>query len=151
MNKPRIYLDNCCYNRPFDDQRFLSIYQETQAKLMIQDLVKSNMFTLVWSFILDFENSANPDEDIKEEIFAWKNVSSIMIYSEKEILAFAKELTLSGFIKKDALHIASAYKAKADFFVTVDKGIIRKANLVNSIKILSPIDFINYLEEKNED
>jgi len=151
MNKPRIYLDNCCYNRPFDDQSFLSIYQETQAKLMIQDLVKSNMFTLVWSFILDFENSANPDDNIKEEIFAWKIVSSVMIYSEKGILAYAKELTLSGFGKKDALHIASAHKAKTDFFITVDKGIIRKANLVNSIKILSPIDFINYLEEKNED
>ncbi len=85
MNKPRIYLDNCCYNRPFDDQRVLSIYQETQAKLMIQDLVKNNMFTLVWSFILDFENSVNPDEDIKGEIFAWKSVSSVMIYSGKEI------------------------------------------------------------------
>ncbi len=151
MNKPRIYLDNCCYNRPFDDQSFLSIYQETQAKLMIQDLVESNMFTLIWSFILDFENSANPDENIKEEIFAWKNVSSVMIYSEKEILTYAKELTLSGFGKKDALHIASAYKAKTDFFITVDKGIIRKETLVNSIKILSPIDFINYLEGKNED
>ncbi len=118
---------------------------------MIQDLVKNNMFTLAWSFILNFENSVNPDEDIKGEIFAWKSVSSVMIYSGKEILANAKELTLSGFGKKDALHIASAHKAKTDFFITVDKGIIRKANLVNSIKVLSPIGFINYLEEKNEE
>ncbi len=70
MNKLRIYIDNCCFNRPFDDQRYLSIFQETQAKLMIQELVKSNMFTLIWLFILDFENSANPDENVKEEIFA---------------------------------------------------------------------------------
>jgi predicted nucleic acid-binding protein len=151
MNKLRIYLDNCCFNRPFDDQRFLSIFQETQAKLMIQDLVKSNMFTLIWSFILDFENSANPDENVKEEIFAWKTCSSVMIYSEKEILTHAKELTLSGLGKKDALHIACAHKAKTDFFITVDKGIIRNANLVNNIKILSPINFINYLEENIED
>ncbi|MGR3292645.1 MAG: PIN domain protein [Candidatus Scalindua sp.] len=151
MNKLRIYLDNCCFNRPFDDQRFLSIFHETQAKLIIQDLVKNDMFTLIWSFIIDFENSANPDANVKDEIFAWKTVSSVMIYSETEILTYAKELTRSGFGKKDALHIACAHKAKADFFITVDKGIIRKANLVNSIKILSPMDFITYLEEKNED
>ncbi len=43
MDKLRIYLDNCCFNRPFDDQRFLSIFQETQTKLMIQDLVKMSL------------------------------------------------------------------------------------------------------------
>ena len=29
----KIYLDNCCYNRPYDDQSYLSISLETQAKM----------------------------------------------------------------------------------------------------------------------
>ncbi len=29
----RVYLDNCCYNRPFDDQRILTTALETFAKL----------------------------------------------------------------------------------------------------------------------
>jgi len=37
--KYRIYLDNCCFNRPYDDQKQLRIYLETQAKLHIQSLV----------------------------------------------------------------------------------------------------------------
>lgn len=28
----RIYLDNCCYNRPYDDQSHILIYLETQRK-----------------------------------------------------------------------------------------------------------------------
>lgn len=116
---------------------------------MIQDFIKDNMLSLIWSFILDFENGANPDENVKEDIFTWRAGSSTMVHFEKEILTFAENLTLSGFGKKDALHIACACKAKADFFITVDKGIIRKANLSKNIKIVSPVDFINYLEEKN--
>lgn len=27
----RIYLDNCCYNRPYDDQSYLNVSLETQA------------------------------------------------------------------------------------------------------------------------
>ena len=47
----RIYLDNCSYNRPYDDQSQMRIYLETQVKRHIQDMITS--------FILDFENSNN--------------------------------------------------------------------------------------------
>lgn len=32
-----IYLDNCCYNRPYDNQSYVSIFIESQAKLFIQE------------------------------------------------------------------------------------------------------------------
>ena len=32
----RIYLDNCCFNRPYDDQSYLIVHLETEAKLFIQ-------------------------------------------------------------------------------------------------------------------
>ena len=34
--KLRVYLDNCCFNRPFDNQLQPRIRFETQAKLHIQ-------------------------------------------------------------------------------------------------------------------
>ena len=37
----RVYLDNCCYNRPYDDQTSTTISLETQAKLKIQELIKN--------------------------------------------------------------------------------------------------------------
>lgn len=36
----RIYLDNCCYNRPYDDQENINVFLETQCKLYIQNLIK---------------------------------------------------------------------------------------------------------------
>ena len=37
--KMRIYLDNCCFNRPFDNQTDIKIRLETEAKLYIQQLI----------------------------------------------------------------------------------------------------------------
>ena len=38
-----VYMDLCCFNRPFDDQSQPRIYLETEAKLFIQR--KINPFT----------------------------------------------------------------------------------------------------------
>lgn len=35
----RIYMDNCCFNRPFDGQIQVRIRLETEAKLRIQERV----------------------------------------------------------------------------------------------------------------
>ncbi len=37
----RIYLDNCCYNRPYDDLSQLTVSLEAQAKLFIQTRSKT--------------------------------------------------------------------------------------------------------------
>ena len=74
MNKTRISLDNCCYNRPYDDQSFKAISLEAEAKLHIQDNIRNGKIELAWSFMLDFENSANSYEERKESIeFGRKN------------------------------------------------------------------------------
>ena len=44
-----VYLDNCCYNRPYDDQSQLRISLETQAKLQIQSMIRSKEIELASS------------------------------------------------------------------------------------------------------
>ena len=56
----RIYLDNCCYNRPYDDQTQLRISLETQAKLYTQNLIRTGMLELVSSYVLRYEIALNP-------------------------------------------------------------------------------------------
>lgn len=51
----RVHLDNCCYNRPFDDQQ-LRIRLEAEAKLGLQEMVLEEKVELAWSYILDFED-----------------------------------------------------------------------------------------------
>jgi hypothetical protein len=50
----RIYMDNCCFNRPFDSQSQVRIRLETEAKLRIQERIAMGEIELVWSYILDF-------------------------------------------------------------------------------------------------
>ena len=50
-----LYLDNCCYNRPFDDQSQLQISLETQAKLFVQQEILSGKYELLIDFIIEME------------------------------------------------------------------------------------------------
>jgi predicted nucleic acid-binding protein len=112
----RIYLDNCCYNRPFDDQRQIRVFLETQAKLHIQKQIKDEKIELAISFISRYENSENPDT--------------------------ANSISIAGFIKmKDATHLACAIKAKCDYFLTTDDILIKKYN-EKEIIVCNPITFL---------
>ena len=64
----KIYLDNCCFNRPFDDQSSLIVHFETEAKLYVQELILKGKLLLCWSFVLDYENAANPFEEVRNII-----------------------------------------------------------------------------------
>jgi len=44
-----VYLDNCVFNRPFDDQSQLLISLQTQAKLEIQERIRNGSLELAWS------------------------------------------------------------------------------------------------------
>ena len=69
----RVYLDNCCYNRPFDDQTQPAIRLETEAKMLVQALMRSGAIEYVWSFELRMESSRNPDNQRKRAVAAWAN------------------------------------------------------------------------------
>jgi hypothetical protein len=43
----RVYLDNCCYNRPFDEQEQMSVRLEAAAKLHIQAAIRAGVYDLV--------------------------------------------------------------------------------------------------------
>jgi hypothetical protein len=40
----RIYLDICCFNRPFDDQTQLLVRLQTEAKLAVQDAIRTGIY-----------------------------------------------------------------------------------------------------------
>ncbi len=63
----RIYLDVCCYNRPFDDQTQEKIHLETEAVLIILSNISLKNWELVGSDIIDFEISKIPDLERKKK------------------------------------------------------------------------------------
>ena len=147
MSKFKIYLDNCCFNRPFDDQSQIRIHIETEAKLHIQREITKGNLQLVWSYILDYENSANPFEFRKTSISEWKKKAFAFVEESDSVLKQAKTIKNYGLKAKDALHITCAIEAECDYFITTDDGIINKGAVVKQIEILSPVDMITIIEE----
>jgi predicted nucleic acid-binding protein len=139
--KQRIYLDNCCFNRPYDDQTQMKIWLETQAKLHIQSLVYENELALVWSFILRFENSRNIFSNKRKAIAQWENLSSSVIEKSEEIRNIAGKIMESGIKAADAAHVACAIVGNCNFFITVDKQLLKYQD--ERIIICNPIEFIN--------
>jgi len=142
--KYRIYLDNCCFNRPYDDQTQLKIFLETQAKLHVQSLVYEKKIELVWSFILTFENSQNIFSAKKTAISQWESISSSFVEKSEEIRLIAKEIMTTGIKAADAAHVACAIAGNCNYFITVDKRLLKYVD--NRIIICNPIEFINHVE-----
>lgn len=144
----RIYLDMCCYNRPYDDQSQLKISMETQSKLYIQTLIKDGKLNLVTSYMLRYECSNNPFEMRRNAIFDFidKNTSAYIGIERQTIIeAKAAEIMNTGVKYKDACHVASAIYAECEYFISTDKRLLKYKS--NEIKMVTPIEFVTETEE----
>jgi predicted nucleic acid-binding protein len=139
LAKSRLYLDNCCFNRPYDDQTNLNIHLEAEAKLFIQNEILEKNYELAWSFMMDYEISANPFYDRQLAFMKWKNIAVLDIDPTERILIRAREIMQKNIKQKDAIHIACAIKAECDYFLTTDRKILNKN--IQEIKIINPLDF----------
>lgn len=146
----RVYLDNCVFNRPFDDQTSISIKLESDAKLYIQEEIYKGKLELVWSFILEYENNQSPYQEKKETILKWKKLSKLFVEPSEGVKDLALQYEIDGIKSKDALHLACAIFAQADFLITTDHKFKSKAKEIKHLQVVSPIDFImGYQGEKN--
>ena len=149
MKKPKVYLDVCCFNRPYDDQTQPRIQFESAAKLMIQSLIVDGHINFVWSYVLEFENAKNPFPEKRDAILAFKRFASEIISPDPKIEDSAKEWQRKGLKTYDSLHVACAIFAGCDTFLTVDDRVLNKA--CKEIRIDDPVIFINqWLKEGRE-
>ena len=139
-----VYLDNCSFNRPFDDQTQLRISLESQAKLFIQQEILSGRFTLAWSYVLEYENNRNPFEVRWDSVLGWKELAVTHIKECEDIILLGESLMQRGVKLYDALHVACACIGGCDRLITVDKGLLNKP--INEIIVQNPIDFVRELE-----
>ena len=146
-NPLNIYLDMCCYNRPYDDQSQLKITMETQSKLYIQDLIKKKELNLVSSYMLRYECNHNPFEMRRNTIFHFIDkytFAYVGIEHQPQIESMAAEIMKTGIKFKDACHVASALYAQCNYFISTDIRLLKYQN--PKIKMVNPIEFIIEME-----
>ncbi len=141
----RLYLDMCVYNRPFDDQSQPRIMLETQIFIMLLSMISEDRFDLINSFALKYENSKNPNIENMLKISDLLEYSKDYIPCDESILDRSLEFEKYGLMGMDAVHIACAEKAKANFFVTCDDNLIKKLRRIDTIGIVyyNVIDFVS--------
>jgi predicted nucleic acid-binding protein len=140
----RLYLDNCSFNRPYDDQNLLKNYLEAEAKTFIQREILQGTFELAWSYMMDYEISFNPFLDRKSQILKWKEKAKVDIDESEKIITMANNIMRKNIKSKDALHLACAVEAKCKYFITTDGKILNK--FIDNIIIVDPLNFVRMLE-----
>jgi hypothetical protein len=148
FGKLTIYLDNCCLNRPYNDQAAPRVRLEAEAIELILNAVAGKRISLLWSAIMDAENEQNPFEERRAGIRRWRDAAVAIIQDSPDLRAQARALALGGFKPLDALHVASAAMGKAGHFLTVDDWILKKRDRVRGIVIVSPLEFVPLFGEQ---
>jgi predicted nucleic acid-binding protein len=122
-----VYLDVCCFKRPFDDVAVERIRRESAAVAAILDAAAAGACQLVRSPAHDFENDRNPREDRRLATRLWLDAAAKMVAPSPGSAARARDLAAVGFGAIDALHLAFAEAAAARWFATTDDRLLQRA------------------------
>ncbi|MBF0290472.1 MAG: hypothetical protein HQM14_21895 [SAR324 cluster bacterium] len=64
----KVYLDNCCLNRPFDDQANLRIHLESEAIKAVFLLCEQKHWSLIVSVFSEYEEANTPDNTRRTQL-----------------------------------------------------------------------------------
>jgi predicted nucleic acid-binding protein len=139
----RIYLDNCCYNRPFDDLSQDRVYLEAEAVMTIISHCERGDWTLVTSGVVEYEASRISDSDKLESVRELCAVASERVVLTDEAVSRADYFRQNGLCNFDSLHLAVAETNHVDVFLTTDDRLLRAAQRLGlKIKVTNPVTWL---------
>lgn len=139
-----IYLDMCSLLRPFDDKSQLRVSIEAEAVLGIVALCESGQAGLISSEALRYENGRNPHPVRKAYVIRVLDRADRFVPISEDVENRAQALEQVGLKPLDALHLACAVEAEADYFCTCDDRLLKRARVIQAgpPKIVSPLELI---------
>jgi len=145
----KIYLDTCSLQRPLDSKTQIRIILEAEAILGIINLCEVGEIELLSSEVLLYEVNRNPKPIRREFALEVLSKASKFLKLNNSIEQRARNFGEIGIKALDALHLASAEEAEADYFCTCDDQFLKKAKTISDLrlKIVSPIELIEVLED----
>jgi hypothetical protein len=111
----RVYFDNCCLQRPLDDQTQPRIRVETEAVFALLAAVQAGDLSLLGSEALEYKVGCIPDEARQNEVLEVLSLAAERLEVTNEVERLALSFEQQGVQAMDAIHLAIASIAKADF------------------------------------
>ena len=142
-----IYFDTCSIQRPLDSMAQTRIRLEAEAILGALEEIESGQIELISSTILELETSQTALAIRREHCEQILSQASIVVAVDENIAKRAAVFTSHGIKAKDALHLAAAESADADYFCTCDDRFLRRAKQIRDLKTnaVSPLELIGEL------
>ena len=100
---------------------------------------------------MDIENAANPDFNRKVAVADWQHLAAVDLPVNETVEEVAELLSRIGVKPMDALHVACAIEAHAEYFLTTDKALLRKMVKHGKIRVVDPVDFVRELKGGNDE
>ena len=98
----KIYMDVCCWNRPFDDQTQARVHLEAEAVLAVVSEIEGGQLQLLHSEVVDLEIANAPDLKRRERLQSLIPRRHRYVRHEQRMSARALELERRGFAGIDA-------------------------------------------------
>jgi len=96
----------------------------------------------VWSDMLIGEVSDSQFEEQRNKILPWCAGASVYVHVSDEIESRAEDFMEFGIKSADAVHLACAEAAGCDWFITVDRGILKKVRTIGDMRVANPMEYI---------
>ncbi len=136
-------MDNCCLNRPYDDQSNPRVHLESEAIKTIIAFIEKETWELLSSDVLMYEILNTSDQARRRSLLGINNMAIKTINLTKMIKDRASFFENSGLQAFDALHLACA-ENNSDMLLTVDDRFVKKANKISAlqVKINNPLKWL---------
>lgn len=140
----KVYLDTCALQRPLDSKTQTRIILEAEAVLGLVSLVEARQIDLTSSEALLFETGRNPNLIRRQYAFETLSKATTFVVVNEQTEARARAWIAEGIGPLDALHLASAEQAGADYFCTCDDQLLKRAKTLENtrVQVVSPIELI---------
>ncbi len=145
----KLYLDNCCLQRPLDDKSHRRIQLESEAILAILSACEDQQISLVSSEVLEFELDKNPHPQRKAYVTEILAKAEVFVEIDRTITQRAKALEGYGLKGVDALHVACAEAEQVDYFCSCDDRLLKRARSLNNLRVqvVSPLELAQEIIE----
>lgn len=140
----KIYLDNCCFNRPFDDQSNQRIHLESETIRAILKQCEQKFWHLIISDVTLFEIANTTDIERRQKLETLTHLAETTINLTTEVIEKANYFESKGIKAFDAMHLACAEK-HTDIFLTVDDRLYKKSQTLHELKefVTTPLLWID--------
>jgi predicted nucleic acid-binding protein len=141
----KIYLDTCCYGRPYDDPAQTRIAIEAAAVKGIIDICRIAGHCIVGSMAVASEIGENSNLDKMKEIRTYfDDTINEYLAPVNNVRPRARALQAEGVKRVDSYHLAFAEAAGADALLTTDDKFIKicARKKLSFVKVINPVNFL---------